>query len=129
MSKTDKPSKADIPPSAAATNIPEFIGDLEAGLVENQLSMAVSETAAAVVDHEKKKKGGKVVLTLEFEHIEGTQQCRIAHQIKYERPTRFGKKGEICSGASVMHVGKRGKLTVTQPEFEEVPPRQAQLDA
>lgn len=124
---TTKPSAADIPPSAVATDVDAFIGELEAGLFASQLSVALSETAAAVVDHESKK-GGKVVITFDFEHIDGTQQVRIGHAVKFTRPTRFGKRSEECKGASVMHVGKRGSLTVTQPEIAGMPKRQASLD-
>lgn len=126
MSQIKPPS--DIPPSAQATDVDAFIGELEAGLFASQLSAALSETAASVVDHEAKKKGGSVSITFDFEHIAGTQQVRIGHTVKFTRPTRFGKRSETCSGASVMHVGKRGKLTVTQPELGGVPPRQASLE-
>lgn len=121
-------AKGEIPPSAMATDVGTFIGELEAGMFESQLSVAVSETAAAVVDHEAKK-GARVTITLDFEHIAGTQQVRIAHVVKFARPTRFGKRQEECKGASVMHVGKRGRLTVTQPEIEGMQGRQASLDS
>lgn len=121
------PTKGDIAPSAVATDVGSFVGELEAGLFESQLSVALSETAAAVVDHEAKK-GAKVTVTFEFEHIAGTQQVRIGHAVKFERPTRFGKRTETCKGASVMHVGKRGRLSVTQPEIDGMQGRQASLD-
>lgn len=124
---TPNTAKGEIPPSAIATDVGTFIGELEAGLFESQLSVALSETAAAVVDHESKK-GAKVTITLDFEHIAGTSQVRIGHAVKFERPTRFGKRAESCKGASVMHVGKRGRLSVTQPEIDGMQGRQATLD-
>ena len=126
-SNTDRPSKAEIPPSTVATDVDAFISGLDAGLFESQLSAALSEVAASVVDLEKKK-GGEVIAKFSFEWIPGTQQVRIEHRIKYTRPTRFGKKAEECVGASVMDVGKRGRLTVTQPELDGVPPRQGRLE-
>lgn len=120
-------SKGDIPPSKIATDVPTFIEELEAGMFESQLSAALSETAAAVVDREAKK-GAKVTITFDFEHITGTQQVRIAHTVKFQRPTRFGQRAETCKGASVMHVGKNGRLTVTQPEVPGMQGRQASLE-
>lgn len=124
---TTNPAMGEIPPSAIATDVPSFIGELEAGLFESQLSVALSETAAAVVDHQAKK-GARVTVTFDFENIEGTQQVRIGHVVKFARPTRFGKRSEECKGASVMHVGKNGRLTVTQPQLSGMPGRQATLD-
>lgn len=48
---SDKPR----PPStsAAATDVGEFITDLDGGMFDRMLSIALSQTAAAVIDHEK----------------------------------------------------------------------------
>lgn len=45
-------------PASAATDVPEFITDLDGGMFERILSQALSETAAAAVDHGKVGKYG-----------------------------------------------------------------------
>lgn len=98
----------------AATDVGEFISDLDGGQLEHMLSVALSETAAAVVDREKK---GKVKLELTLEHIKGTHQVRIEHKVVFERPTMTGAVREESTGASVLHVGKRGALSLAQPKL------------
>ncbi len=49
--------------TAAATDVAEFIGELDGGQFERMASIAMSETAAAVVDSERK---GKVTIILQF---------------------------------------------------------------
>lgn len=63
-------------PSAAVTDVGEFISDLDGGMFDRLLSVALSQVAASVVDREKK---GKVRIDLAFEHIKGTHQVRLAH--------------------------------------------------
>lgn len=127
MTTDTKPTKGEIPQSAIATDVPSFLAELEAGLLESQLSVALSETAASCVEHEAKK-GASVNVKFDFEYIPGTSQVRIVHSVKFTRPTRFGKRAEDCKGASVMHVGKRGRLTATQPELGGMQGRQASID-
>lgn len=104
--------------SRAATDIGEFIYDLEAGQAAQQLSVALSQVAAAVVDREKK---GRVSIAFEFEHIPGTHQVRIAHTVKYLRPTMTGQATEEASGATVLHVSRGGALSLAQPELPGMP--------
>lgn len=100
--------------TAAATDVAEFMTDLDGGQFDRMLSAALSRTAAAVVDHEKK---GKVTVTFDIEHIPGTQQVRIGHVVKFLRPTMTGKAGEESEGASVLYVGKFGALSLAQPSL------------
>lgn len=100
----------------AVTDVGEFISDLDGGQLEHMLSVALSETAAAVVDREKK---GKVKLELSFENIKGTHQVRIEHKVTFERPTMTGRSGEESKGASVLHVGRGGKLSLAQQSLLE----------
>lgn len=95
----------------AATDVPEFFGELDGGQFEHMTSVALSEVAAAVVDREKK---GEVTITMKFEHIKGTPQVRIEHTTKFTRPTMSGKRSEEAKGTTVMHVGRFGKLSITQ---------------
>lgn len=103
-------------PQSAATDVPEFITDLEAGLFERILSQALSETAAAAVDHNKV---GEVTVKFKIERITGTSQARVQHDVKFVKPTSMGKSSEETSGATVLHVGKYGRLTLAQPDLLE----------
>ncbi len=101
--------------SRAVTNVPDFFGELDGGQFERALSVALSATAAAVVTHGKK---GEFTLKLKVEHIKGTHQVRIEHQAKFEHPTSMGSAGETFTAATVMHVGRFGKLTIAQESLE-----------
>lgn len=102
--------------AAAATDIPAFIGDLDASLFERKLSIAISQVAASAVDFDKP---GKVQVDFTFERIEGTSQVRIEHTLKFVRPTIDGKAGEEEKRATVFHVGKGGALSLAQPSLLE----------
>jgi hypothetical protein len=108
---TTKPAQQS---TSAATDVAEFISDLDGGHFEHMLSIALSQTAAAVVDHGKK---GKVTITLDFERIPGTQQVRVAHLMKFIKPTSMGRTSEETDNASVLYVGKFGALSLAQPRL------------
>ena len=104
-------------PDSAATDVPEFFTDLEGGFFEIVTSKALSEVAAAVIDHGKT---GKVTLEFKIEKIAGTHQVRLEHGCKFTRPTGMGKASEETSGATVLHVGKYGALSLAQaPLFDK----------
>ena len=98
----------------AATDVPEFFSELDGGQFERMASIALSEVSSAVVDREKK---GEVSITLKFEHIKGTNQVRIEHVTKFKKPTMAGSASEEAKGATVMHVGRFGKLSLAQPSL------------
>ena len=101
----------------AATDVAEFMTDLDGGQMEHLLSIALSETAAAVVDNSEKK--GSVKLEMTFERIPGTHQVRVEHKVSFSKPTMSGKASEESSGATVLHVGRYGKLSLAQPSLLE----------
>lgn len=103
--------------SRASTDVAEFMTDLDGGTFEHMLSAALSQTAAAVVDFDKK---GEVVIKLAFERIAGTHQVRIGHSLKFSKPTGLGRVVEQADGASVLHVGKNGALSLAQPSLPGV---------
>lgn len=107
----DTPSK---PPRTrdAATDVAEFVTDLDGGVFDIALSTALSKVAAAVIDHDKK--GGKVKIEFDFERIAGTYQVRIGHKLTFTHPTSLGKSSEEMKGATVLHVGKYGALSLAQ---------------
>lgn len=95
-------------PTSAATDVSEFITDLDAGLFERKLSTALSQVAAAVVDRDRV---GEVSVKFSLKKIPGTSQVHVAHQIKYVRPTENGKASEEDERTTPMHVGKYGRLS------------------
>lgn len=111
-------------PVTAATDVSEFITDLDGGQHELILSQALSESAAAAVDFAK-----KAVVTVKYtiERIPGTHQVRIQHDTKFSRPTSLGSISQDTSGATVLHVGKYGALSLAQPSLLEKEPRQQTL--
>ena len=98
-------------PSTAATDMAEFITDLDGGQFEVMLSTALSRVAAAVVDHERK---GKVSVTFEVLKIPGTHQVRVMHGVKFANPTSMGNQSEEIETSTVMHVGKGGAMSIAQ---------------
>lgn len=108
----------------AATDVPEFISELDGGMFERALSIALSEVAASVVDRERK---GEVSITCKFEHIKGTSQVRVEHITKFKRPTMSGTAAEEMKGASVLHVGRFGRLSLAQPSLLERQQHQGEI--
>jgi len=98
--------------SAATTDVAEFISDLDGGQFERKLSIALSQVAAAAVDHGK---AGEVKITMKFKRIQGTTQVIVDHELKFTKPTMSGKAGEEEKRATVLHVGKLGALSLAQP--------------
>lgn len=117
---SDKPTPPDT--SAASTDVPEFVSDLDGGQFERMLSIALSKTAAACIDYER---GGEVVIKFKMERIPGTQQLRLGHKLAFGRPTMTGKVTEETEGATVLYVGRYGALSLAQPSLLEH--RQQQL--
>lgn len=95
----------------AVTDVAQVIGDMEAGTFERRISVALSRTAAAVVD---KQKAGEVTLTFKLAPVKGTQQVAISHSVAYAHPTERGKVSETDTGETVMHVGRGGAVTISQ---------------
>lgn len=98
----------------AATDVGEFITDLDGGMFDRKLSAALSQVAAAVVDHDK---AGEVTIKFSFRRIAGTHQVHVAHAMKYTKPTMDGKASEEETRTTSLYVGKYGKLTLT-PESQ-----------
>lgn len=95
--------------SGAATDIEEFVTDLDGGQFARKLSIAVSRCAAAAVD---KDKTAEVVIKLKFQKIQGTQQVHCHHGLKFVHPTEDGKSSEEETRVTSLHVGKFGRLSL-----------------
>lgn len=97
-------------PASAATDIGEFIADLDGGVFERKLSIALSQVAAAAMDNNK---NGEVTLKFVFSKIPGTSQAQCEHTLKFSKPTMDGKATEEEKRSTPMHVGKFGSLSLT----------------
>lgn len=95
--------------NTAATDVAEFISDLDGGVFDRKLSIALSQVAAASVDHDK---AGKVSIEFSFKKIPGTNQVHCEHQLKFTRPTLDGKASEEEKRTTPLHVGRYGRLTL-----------------
>lgn len=96
------------------TDVGEFITDLDGGQFDRMLGVALSQVAAACVDNDKT---GQVQVTFSISPIKGTHQVSVGHKLKFVRPTMHGKAGEEAERETVMHVGKGGRLSLTQPSL------------
>ena len=104
--------------AAAATDVTEFLSDLDAGIFERKLSVALSQAAAAVTDHDKV---GEVTVKLNLSRIPGTHQVTVAHTLKFQRPTADGKRSEEATRKTVMHVGKNGVMSLMPANQLNIP--------
>jgi hypothetical protein len=100
--------------NSAATDVGEFVTDLDGGMFDRKLSIALSQVAAASMDNDKT---GEVTLKFAFTRIAGTGQVRCDHTLKYSKPTQDGKAGEEEKRSTVLHVGKYGALSLAQPSL------------
>lgn len=98
--------------TAAATDVAEFISDLDGGQLERKLSIALSQVAAACSDHNEKS--GTVTLKLSFKAIKGTHQVICKHALAYTRPTLDGSASEDETRDTVLYVGPYGRLSLAQ---------------
>ncbi len=98
-----------------ATDVREFLGDLDSGTVESVLGKVLSAVAAATIDHDGK---GKVVLALEFKRIaKSSNQVLCGHKISYTHQTTKGDLSENVSGETAMFVAKGGDMFVLQQDL------------
>lgn len=112
--------------TAAATDVGEFITDLDGGMFDRKLSIALSQVASAVVDHDK---AGEVTVKFAFKKIPGTTQVHVTHGMKFSKPTMDGKAGEEETRTTALHVGKYGKLTLAPENQMSFIDRQGQPTA
>ena len=95
--------------TSAATDVTEFISDLDGGQFERMLSIALSQSAAATVDNGKLS---EVTVKLKIKPISGTHQVHVEHMLVYRKPTATGKSSEETTQTTTLHVGKNGKLSL-----------------
>ncbi|MDX8384323.1 MAG: hypothetical protein R8M45_09595 [Ghiorsea sp.] len=101
-----------------STNVTEFIGGLDSGILQQQLSKVLSDVAGAVIDHERQ---ATVSLNFKMKRI-GSNQVLLEHELKFKRPTSKGNTSEDMTTSTSMHVGLNGDLSLTpenQPDIFE----------
>lgn len=99
---------------AAATDIAEFMTDLDGGQFERMLSVALSQSAAAAIDNQKT---AEVTIKLKLKPIGGSHMVHIDHTLTFKKPTDAGETSEKAQRTTTLHVGKFGKLTLV-PESQ-----------
>lgn len=93
------------------TVVPDFLGELDAGVFMNKIAAALNTTALGVLNNGNK---GKVVLTFDFERMGNSveeKHVKIKHKLNYSTPTPRGKASEEDTTETPMWVNKGGKLT------------------
>ena len=88
-----------------ATNVQQFISDLNGGILERQLSTILSDVGAAVMEHGGK---GKVKIDINLERIGNTAQVKLPITLSYCCPTMTGKRSEEAESTSLMYIGRAG---------------------
>ena len=102
-------SQANHSSTSAATDVSEFITDLDGGQFDRMLSIALSQVAAGTCDNDGK---GEVNVKFSFTKVPGSSLVVCAHALKFTRPTADGKASEEINRKTSLHVGKFGRLTL-----------------
>jgi fructose 1,6-bisphosphatase len=91
------------------TNISQLLGDLNAGVFEQQVDRALSDVALNVVETGKK---GRVTITFDLKQIGESSQVAMTHKLAYLKPMRKGKATEEYAADTPLHVGAGGVLSL-----------------
>jgi hypothetical protein len=98
------------------TNVPDFLGELDAGVFMNKIAGALNTAALGVLNNGSK---GKVVLTFDIERMGNSieeKRVMIKHKLQYVTPTPRGKASEEDTTETPMFVNRGGKLTILQED-------------
>lgn len=116
--------KTDAPRSAAPlpkTDFVDLIGELNAGVLLQQLNAALSDVALGTVLYGDKGKSGEVTLKLKLSRIGESSQVSMKHSLSFSKPTTRGKASEEATTETPLYVHRGGKLAVMpedQGKFE-----------
>ncbi|MBK5145283.1 hypothetical protein I2494_16475 [Budviciaceae bacterium BWR-B9] len=98
------------------TVIPDFFGELDAGVFQNKFAAALNNVALGVLNNAGK---GKVTITLNIERLNNSieeKRVGIKHTLSFTTPTPRGKSSEEDTTETPMYVNKGGKLTILQED-------------
>ncbi|EDV2802739.1 hypothetical protein CSN22_004414 [Salmonella enterica subsp. diarizonae] len=90
------------------TNVPAFIGELDAGVFENKLSAVLNDVATGVINC---RADGEVTIKMKFKAMD-ENRVKISHKLSSVRPTPRGKSSEEDTTETPMFVNRGGKLTI-----------------
>lgn len=97
-----------------ATQVEQFISDLDGGQLEEKFSKVISMVAGSVMDHGT---AGEITIKLKFKKL-SEQQVMVEHDLHFMRPTLRGKQSENETNKTPMFVGEKGKVTFL-PEHQK----------
>lgn len=98
------------------TAVPDFLGELDAGVFMNKIAAALNTTALGVLNNGNK---GKVTLTFDLDRMSNSteeKRVMIKHKLQYSCPTPRGKTSEEDTTETPMYVNRGGKLTILQED-------------
>ena len=98
------------------TVVPDFLGELDAGVFINKIAGALNTAALGVLNNGSK---GKVVLTFDIDRMGNSieeKRVMIKHKLQYITPTPRGKVSEEDTTETPMFVNRGGKLTILQED-------------
>ncbi|HBQ4452402.1 TPA: hypothetical protein L7185_001717 [Klebsiella pneumoniae subsp. pneumoniae] len=98
------------------TNVPDFLGELDAGVFINKIAGALNTAALGVLNNGSK---GKVVLTFDIDRMGNSieeKRVMIKHKLQYITTTPRGKVSEEDTTETPMFVNRGGKLTILQED-------------
>lgn len=101
------------------TNVEEFIGELNAGMLRDKIAIALSNAAMAQVNHGIGSKVAKVSLEFTLRQMGDNDQVVVSAKMSTSTPTKRGKKTEEDITDTAFFVGKGGQLTINPPKEEE----------
>lgn len=101
------------------TNVADFIGECNAGILEEKLALALSDAALAQITHGIGSKKAKVTLEFTMQQMGDNDQVIVSHKLTTSNPTKRGKKYEEDVTDTAFFVGKGGKLTINAPEEDD----------
>lgn len=101
-----------------ATDIQEFLSNLEGGVLQEALGHIVSDVAFAVRHNDSRIKG-RVNISLSFEKL-NDDQVMVTHKVEFKKPTNKGSISEDRESQTPMFVNKGGELTVFRKDQEDM---------
>lgn len=118
VNKVSLTTKEIIVSTNQKTDIATLLGDLNAGVFEEQINAALSDIAANVCTHGKK---GELTIKFQLKQIGEGNQVAVTHSIKSIVPKARGRVIEEAATDTPLHVERGGKLTLypnTQTKME-----------
>lgn len=101
------------------TDVAEFIGECNAGVMIEKLGLALSDAALAQINHGAGSKKAKVTLEFTLQQMGDNDQVIVSHKLATSTPTKRGKKSEEDVTDTAFFVGKGGKMTINAPEEDD----------